>query len=183
MIRALKGIVGSLVVASVLPAGPAAAAGAVSNATARIVSLDPADLANGAVEIVLADKAAKPGAVAVRAANTVTARGGADVDPDASRPGALAPAGGGPVTITVEPARRGDADRALVPVAMEVRGRVDATSTDGASLTVRVRAAEDRRPVVVGATFVVPAGAEPGVYRAELTVDRSAPEPKLVGFE
>lgn len=183
VIRALKHIAGVLMAASVLPAGPAAAAGANSNAEARVVSLDPDDLANGAIEIVLTETADKPGGVAVRATNEVTVRGGAAADRDASRPGALTLAGTGRVTITVEPAARSENSRTLVPVAMAVRGRVHATATEGASATVRVTAGDDRRPVVVGATFVVPPGAEPGVYRAELSVDRPAPARKLVGFE
>lgn len=172
----------ALAIVLALPGLAVAGASESTRAKARVVSLDPDELAPGRVEIELAETAAKAGAVAVRTAGEVIARGAAAVERDGTRAGRLDLAGGTRVTLTVAAASKTESEPVLVPVALEVRGPGLAVDAETASVRITVPERADEQPVAVGATFAVPAGAEPGVYHAALEVEREAVQPLLVDF-
>ena len=168
---------------ALLPPAPAVAGASESTlAEAQVVSLDPAELAPGRIEIELAETPAEPGAVAVRAGREAVTRGGAAVDQAGSRAGSLDLAGGTRVTLTVAAASKTEDEPVLAPVALEVRGAGLAVDSETRSLRITVPEGADDRPVAVGATFAVPAGIEPGVYHAGLEVEPERVQPLLADF-
>jgi len=148
--------------------GAAHAAGASGTATARIVAADPGE--TGGAVVALRERAARPGAVALRPGRHV-ARGGARLDGDATRAGTVELAGGGRYTIRLHTS--GTPIEALALDARERGSNLRIRRTGGAALHATVPQGAGPIRLRLIAVLHVPADTPAGEHHLPVRTERA----------